>query len=166
MAWDLSFLSRSSFWTGVGSVATSLAVVRALWDYRQSRRKAEQTRREDVFNQLDDGWREWLRLVIEHPELDLGDVPLHPTPQFSASQLVQRHAMLHLLISLLEKSYLLYQSKEFEDLDDSAMFRTNRAGWFEYMEFWRNDPRLKDVEWGETLANYTPGFRDHMSRPA
>lgn len=157
-------LTTSSFWTGIGSVATSLTVIRALWDFRRSRRRAEMNRREQVFALLDDGWREWLGLVLDHPELDLGDMPLDPPPLLNPIQKVQREALLHMLVSLLEKAYLLYQSDEFSDLDADVRRRTNKEGWETYIDFWRDSERLKDVDWNRFLANYSPAFRKRMTR--
>jgi hypothetical protein len=162
MSGAMQFMLRSSFWTGAGSVATSIAVVRALWDYRKNRHRQEIIRREEVFDKLDSSWREWLHLVLDHPELDLGDKPLESPPNLTAEQKVQREVLLHFLVSILEKAHLLYGSSEFARLPPDVRMRTNKVGWESYIDFWRNDSRLHDVDWSEFLSNYSPSFRDRM----
>jgi hypothetical protein len=157
-----NIIMRAALWTSIGSIATSFTVVLALLDFRRANKKSDDLRRQEVFDKLDDSWREWLRLVIDNPNLDLGDTPLKKPPVLSEHEIVQRDAMINLLMSLLEKAFLFYERDEFENLDKNLIKRMNRAGWYGYMSFWKKDPRLSGIDWDELLRNYTVGFREHM----
>ena len=111
-----------------------------------------------AFDSASDEYADFLRLVLEHADLQLRSKPR--TEALSAEQEERRLLLFDLLIALFERAYLLV----YED-DMSRKQARLWQSWEDYMHFWcqREDFRALLVE---MLDGEDPDFSRHLLRIA
>ena len=105
-------------------VGLPLAIAVFLYEQRRERANEE----EAVYESLSDNYQDFLKVVLEHPDLKLFSVP---TPELSEEQRETRMVIFGMLISLFERAYLLL----FEPTLTPSQLR-RWASWEDYMREW------------------------------
>jgi len=95
----------------------------ALAAYRKATKKEQLDRERGTYDSLDAKYLDFLRLSIQHPELDLFERPLPAPPELSDQGCVQQLAAFAILLSIFERAYLLFK-------DETDGLRARQwAGW-------------------------------------
>ena len=118
-----------------------------LFEQREERQNEE----ESIYQNLSDEYADFLRLVLEHADLQLRSKPR--TEALSAEQEERRLLLFDLLIALFERAYLLV----YED-DMSRKQARLWQSWEDYMHFRALLPEMLDGE--------DPDFSRHLLRIA
>jgi hypothetical protein len=130
----------------------------AIGVYIYDRRREQQTDEEEIFLRLSDEYADFMRLVIDNADLHL----LSPAVkgELSEEQLVRKHALFAILVSLFERAYVLV----YED-DMSRQQARLWQSWEDYMTEWcqREDFR---AALPSLLQGEDPGFVATIGRIA
>jgi hypothetical protein len=163
-------------------VAILLGIPAALWQYHRAVRKEALDREYGTYNALDEKYLHFQQLCLDHPELDIGDLPDETPHELDASQKKQELIGFTMLFAIFERAYLMYhdQSRELQKrqwegwqayIDDFCVRHNFRAAWEEngvtfdtrFMEFMKE--RLARAESTETKTGGTAGT-GKAQRPA
>lgn len=85
-----------------------LGVPAALYVFLLEKRRERRDREYGTYHALDEKYLEFLKLAVQHPELDLypsPKLPLEDTPQ---NLRAQRLAMFEFLVSIFERAHIMY----------------------------------------------------------
>jgi hypothetical protein len=152
LSWGMSTLE---WWEMASYVVTVVGLPFAIVVFMLEQRKERQADQEEIYQRLSDEYREFLKLVIDNPDLQL----LRRTPgdaSLTAEQHERRRAIFEILISLFERAYLLVYEEPM-DPNTARLW----SSWEDYMREWcnRDDFRaaLPDLLQGED-----PDFQKHI----
>jgi hypothetical protein len=147
-------------------LATLVSVAIAVALFVQSQAKEREAREHDAartraaqvtdaFNALDDKYIDYVKLCLAHPELDVFDTPLARTRPASADEQRRESMMFAILLSVLERSYLMYQNQ------DDGFKRSQWAGWETYVKSWLGRENFVG-EWQRTKTEFDPAFVTYL----
>ena len=151
-AFDAWFWELASYVVTV--IGLPLAIVVFLSDQRRERRNEE----DEVYQLLSDAYNDFLRVVIDNPDLRLRNQAA--TPDLTAEQQERKLAIFDMLISLLERAYITAYD---DHMNEAQRRRWN--SWEDFMREWlRRDAfyyRLPQLLKGED-----PEFAAYVQRLA
>lgn len=140
-------------WELLSYIVTVFGLPLAIFSFLHEQRKERENEDEEVYQQLSDGYTDFLKLVIDNPDLKLRSQA--STPNLNEEQLERTQAMFEILISLFERAYLLVYEEKMTPKQQRRW-----ASWEDYMREWcrREDfnaqlPRLLQGE-DPDFANY------------
>lgn len=110
-------------------IITIVGLPFAIGVYIYDRRRDQQNDEEEIFLRLSDEYADFMRLVIDNADLHL----LSPAAkgELSEEQLVRKHALFAILVSLFERAYVLVYE------DDMSRQQTRLwQSWEDYMHEW------------------------------
>jgi len=147
-------------------LATLLSVLIAATLFVQGQRKeaadraqadatARETRVRDAYASLDDKYLDYVKLCLDHPDLDVFDTPIAVPPPPTPERRRRESMILSVLFSMLERAYLMYGDPR----DDFE--RAQWSAWSAYMRAWAPRPNFR-AEWSVGRAEYDPGFTAYM----
>ena len=123
--------------------------------YLLDKRRERQDREYGTYNALDDKYIDYVSLCLQHPDLDVGDVPFHrSTPLTPAEQHRETHILL-ILVSLMERSFLMYRDKSERVRDEQW------TGWESYIRDWCQRPNFVQV-YKYAREDFDDGFVRYM----
>ncbi|MEI5679728.1 MULTISPECIES: hypothetical protein [unclassified Mesorhizobium] len=124
--------------------------------YEQQKERANEE--EEIYQLLSDGYTDFLKLTLEHPDLKLQSRTA--TPNLTEDQVERMLAMFAILIALFERAYLVAYD---DDLTPRKLRRW--ASWEDFMREWcrREDFRLALPQ---LLPGEDPEFAVYISRIA
>ncbi|MDX6767391.1 MAG: hypothetical protein SFU85_11440 [Candidatus Methylacidiphilales bacterium] len=143
------------FWELASYVVTVIGLPFGIAVFMMEQRKERQGEQEEIYQRLSDEYREFLKLVLENPDLQLLRKGAKPA-ELSEEQQERRQAIFEILISLFERAYLLvYEDKM--DPNTQRLWMT----WEDYMWEWcrREDFR---TALPELLQGEDPDFCRHI----
>jgi hypothetical protein len=109
----------------------------------------------DSYSALDDKYLDYVKLCLDHPDLDVFDTPMANSPPRTAEQRRRESMILSTLLSILERAYLMYNSPK----DD---FEGNQwAAWSAYMVAWSSRANFQS-EWAESKKEFDPNFAKYI----
>ncbi len=97
----MSFLD---FWQLCANIVTVFGLPLAIYTFVLEQRKERENEDEEVYQLLSDAYIEFLKLVLEHPDLKLRTQ--QATPDLSDEQRERMQVLFEILISLFERAYL------------------------------------------------------------
>lgn len=117
--------------------------------------QAREQRVRQAYNSLDDRYIDFVKLCLDHPDLDVADVPLNRMAPPSPEQRRRESMALSVLMSILERAYLMYNnpSDSFEQAQWTA--------WDHYMRDRARQPNFRE-EWGRSRAEFDASFASYM----
>ena len=115
-------------WELLSYVVTVVGLPLAIAVFLYEQRKERANEEEAVYQLLSDNYQDFLRAVLEHPDLKLFASEL---PELSEEQRERRMVIFGMLISLFERAYLLL----FEPTLSPSQQR-RWASWEDYMREW------------------------------
>lgn len=117
------------FWELASYVVTALGLPAAILFFAWEQRKERDNEEEEQYQRLADAYNDFLKVVLEHPDLQLRtNEPLpDPTPDQRERMLV----VFDMLISLFERSYLVAYKPEMGETE-----RRRWNSWDDYMREW------------------------------
>ena len=145
-------------WEFASFVVTALGLPVAILFFAWEQRKERDNEEEEQYQLLSDAYNDFLKVVLEHPDLHLR--ANEPLPDPSPEQRERRLVIFDMLISLFERAYLVAFKPR---MGETEARRWN--SWDDYMREWchRDDffnalPLL--------LHGEDPEFRDYIRRIA
>jgi hypothetical protein len=116
-------------WEMLSYVVTVFGLPLAIYSFLHEQRKERENEDEEVYQQLSDTYTDFLKLVIENPDLKLRSQL--STPNLNEEQNERMQVMFEILISLFERAYLLV----YEEKMSQKQLRRWRS-WEDYMWEW------------------------------
>ncbi|HEY9278248.1 MAG TPA: hypothetical protein VIO87_08600 [Methylotenera sp.] len=116
-------------WEMLSYVVTVFGLPLAIYSFLHEQRKERENEDEEVYQQLSDTYTDFLKLVIENPDLKLRSQL--STPNLNEEQNERMQVMFEILISLFERAYLLV----YEEKMSQKQLRRWRS-WEDYMREW------------------------------
>ena len=131
-------------------IGLPLAIVVFVFEQRQERLNEQDA----VYESISDNYQEFLRVMLEYPELHL--FSMTRTPALSDEQQERMMVIFGMLVSLFERAYLLL----YEDGLSGAKLRRWRS-WEDYMREWCAREDFRDTL-EALLAGEDPDFCAHI----
>lgn len=152
-------LFELAFWEGASYVVTVIGLPLAIFVFLWEQRKERQGDEEELYQRLSDEYTEFMKLVLDHPDLRLlrpPDQQMVLTPEQEERQL----ALFNILCAIFERAYILVY-------DDHMNDQTRRLwlSWEDYMREWLSRPDFRDALPG-LLVGEDEQFADHLRRLA
>lgn len=122
-------LLDADFWSFASQVVTVVGLPLAIFVFVYEQRKERRNEEDAVFEQLSDNYQEFLRVVLEHPDLRLFSPDA--TPDLDESQRERMMIVFSMLISLFERAWLLLWAPRM-----SAERARRWSSWEDYMREW------------------------------
>jgi hypothetical protein len=152
------FVLDSWFWELASYVVTVIGLPLAILVFISDQRRERRNEEDEVYQLLSDAYNDFLRVVIDNPDLRLRSQAA--TPDLSAEQQERMLVIFDMLISLLERAYLTAYS---DRMNEAQRRRWN--SWEDFMREWlRRDAfyyRLPQLLKGED-----PEFAAYVQRLA
>jgi hypothetical protein len=127
----MSFLD---FWQLCANVVTVFGLPLAIYTFVLEQRKERENEDEEIYQLLSDAYIDFLKLVLEHPDLKLRTQ--NATPGLSDEQRERMQVLFEILMSLFERAYLTAYSDE--------MTPSQRRRWQSWDDFMREWCRRED----------------------
>lgn len=138
-------------------VATIFGIPFALFLYWDEKRKERRDREYGTYDALDNKYIEFLQLLLEYPHLDVYYHDGEKEKELNEEQYVQQMILFEILISLLERAYLMYRDQSNE------IKRKQFVGWAEYMRDWARKPSFLEA-WKKLSSQYDEDFVEYMNK--
>jgi hypothetical protein len=147
-------------------LATLISVLLAVTLFIQGQRKeavnrahAEAMEREsrvrDAYAALDDKYLDYVKVCLDHPDLDVFDTPMVRKAPPTVEQQRQESMVLAMLTSMLERAYLMYSSP------DDTFERNQWSAWSAYMSDWARRDNFRS-EWTKSKTEFDPNFAAYI----
>ncbi len=142
------------------SVAIAVALfVQGRQHDREARDKEAAREREqrvtESFNALDDKYIDYVKLCLQHPDLDVYDTPLPHAAPLGPERKRQEAMMFAILLSVMERSYLMYR-------DQQDAFKSDEwHAWDTYIHRWAVRQNFAD-EWKRSRTEYDSAFQKYI----
>ena len=165
----LGFIERFfSFFERAVPLATLISVGIGVFLFVQGRQRETAAREKEAilarelhvsqsFNALDANYIEYVKLCLQHADLDVFDTPLKRVGQPTLEQKRGEAMMFAILFSLLEHAYLMYHDQR----DTYKLEQWN--GWETYIHHWLARPNFVE-EWERTKGEFNSAFAGYMDR--
>ena len=146
------------FWELASYVVTALGLPVAILFFAWEQRKERDNEEEEQYQLLSDAYNDFLKVVLEHPDLQLrSNEPLeNPSPEQRERMLV----IFDMLISLFERAYLVAYKP---DMGEPEARRWN--SWDDYMREWCRREDFHNLL-PQLLRGEDPEFQDYICRIA
>ena len=120
-------------WELMSYVVTVIGLPLAIFTFWQQQRKERENEEEDTYQLLSVAYTDFLKLVMENPDLQLRS--RRAAPQLTDEQRKRRQVVFEMLVSLFERAYLLAY-------DDHMTEKQRRRwhSWDDYMSEWCRRP--------------------------
>ena len=116
-------------WELLSYVVTVIGLPMAIAVFVTEKRKERRNEEEAVYESVSDNYQEFLRIVLEHPDLHL--FSMTKTPALTEDQQERMMVIFSMLISLFERAYMLL----YEEGANSDKLRRWHS-WEDYMREW------------------------------
>lgn len=117
--------------------------------------RAREMRVVDAYNALDDRYIDYVKLCLQHPELDVFDTPLQRDRPATAAEKRSESMMFSMLLSVMERSFLMYR-------DQSDPFKKSQwAAWETYVKSWIGRGNFLE-EWKRSRTEFDRDFAAYM----
>ena len=137
-------------WELLSYVVTVIGLPLAIAVFFIQQRKERQNEEEAVYESVSDNYQDFLRIVLEHPDLHL--FSMNRTPQLTEEQAERMMVIFSMLISLFERAYMLL----YDEGTHPAKQRRWRS-WEDYMREWCAREDFRD-SLDALLAGEDPDF--------
>jgi hypothetical protein len=121
------------FWEFLSYVVTVIGLPLAIFTYWREQRKERENEDEETYQLLSDAYTEFLKLVLENPDLQLRSQ--RAAPNLMDEQRERRQVVFEMLVSLFERAYLL----AYDDVMTEKQKRRWHS-WDDYMREWCRKP--------------------------
>lgn len=117
------------FWEQASYVVTALGLPAAILFFALEQRKERDNEEEEQYQRLSDAYNDFLKVVLEHPDLQLRTN--EPLPDPSPEQRERMLVIFDMLVSLFERAYLVSYKPEMAETE-----RRRWNSWEDYMREW------------------------------
>lgn len=112
----------------ISKIMVILGFPLAYIQYLRTKRKEKRDREYGTYNALDEKYLEFQKLCLEHPYLNIFDIPDKEPKKLDDKQRKEELILLTMLISIFERAYLLYSDQ------NSAIKKKQWVGWDLYIK--------------------------------
>jgi hypothetical protein len=116
-------------WELLSYVVTVIALPLAIFTFWKEQRKERENEDEETYQLLSDAYTDFLKLVMENPDLQLRSRAA--APQLTDQQRERRQVVFEILVSLFERAYLLVFEEQMTENQ-----RRRWHSWDDYMREW------------------------------
>jgi hypothetical protein len=130
-------MTMLDLWQLMANVVTVFGLPLAIYTFILEQRKERDNEDEEVYQLLSDAYIDFLKLVLEHPDLKIRTQ--RATPNLTEEQHERMMVLFEILISLFERAYLTAYSEPM-----SPQQRRRWHSWDDFMREWcrRDDFRI------------------------
>jgi len=125
----MSFILSSDFWQVLANVVTAFGLPLAIYTFMLEQRKERENEDEEVYQLLSDAYIDFLKLVLEHPDLKIRTQAA--TLDLSDDQRERTQVIFEILISLFERAYLTAYAPNM-----TAQQKRRWHSWDDFMREW------------------------------
>src|SRR5688500_9375025 len=143
-------------WELLSYVVTVIGLPMAILVFLYEQRKERDNEEEEVYQLLADNYQDFLKVVLEYPDLQLFSA--ESTPELTREQRERMLVIFSMLISLFERAYLLL----YED-DMSGRQRRRWSSWEDYMREWCGRADFREAL-PTLLRGEDPDFARYITR--
>ncbi len=97
-------MNLTDLWQLLANIVTVFGLPLAIYTFVLEQRKERENEDEEVYQLLSDAYIDFLKLVLQHPDLKLRTQA--PTPDLTDEQRERMQVLFEILISLFERAYL------------------------------------------------------------
>ena len=151
-------MSAIEVWELLSYVVTVIGLPLAIFTFWQEKRKERENEDEETYQLLSVGYTDFLKLVMENPDLQLRS--RRAAPQFTDEQRERRQVVFEMLVSLFERAFLLAF-----DADMTEKQRRRWHSWDDYMREWCRRPDFCAML-PQLLEGEDPDFAAYIQRLA
>jgi hypothetical protein len=141
-------------WEMLSYVVTVVGLPCAIAVFIFEQRKERLNEQDAVYESVSDNYQEFLRVVLEHPDLHL--FSMRKTPALSAEQRERMIVIFGMLVSLFERAYLLLYDRRLSG-DKLRRWRS----WEDYMREWCEREDFRDAL-DSLLVGEDPDFCNYI----
>lgn len=149
-------MSLTELLNALADAATVLGIPIAIILFVNEKRRERREREYGTYHALDEKWTDFLKLCMQYPEFDLYDLPLGRKIRLSPEQRIRQFAMFEILLSLLERAFLMYRDQS------NRIKKAQWAGWNEYMHDYAERETFRRL-WQLRGKEYDEEFMKHMN---
>jgi hypothetical protein len=124
-------------WELLSYVVTVIGLPLAIFVFLFEQRKERENEEEEVYQLLSDNYQDFLKVALDNPDLGLFSDKV-ATPSLNEQQRERQRIIFDMLISLLERAYLLLHE---EDMSPKQARRWH--SWEDYMREWCHRPDFR-----------------------
>ena len=145
-------------WELLSYVVTVIGLPLAIFTFWQEQRKERENEDEETYQVLSDAYTDFLKLVMENPDLQLRSRVA--APQLSDEQRERRQVVFEILVSLFERAYLLVY--------DANMSESQKRRWHSWEDYIREWCRRADFSMmlPQLLEGEDPDFSAYITSVA
>lgn len=145
-------MTYSEIWQVLANVVTVFGLPLAIYIFIHEQRKERDNEDEEVYQLLSDAYIDFLKLVLQHPDLKIRTQ--HATPDLNEEQQERMQVLFEILISLFERAYLTAY--------DENMTPRQKRRWHSWHDFMREWCRREDFR--SALPTLLQGEDEDFSR--
>ena len=151
-------MTALELWEFLSYVVTVVGLPLAIFTYWQEQRKERENEDEETYQLLSDAYTDFLKLVMENPDLQLRSQVA--APQLTDEQRERRQVVFEILVSLFERAYLLVY--------DTHLTESQRRRWHSWEDYMREWCRRADfcAMLPQLLEGEDPDFSAYISKVA
>jgi hypothetical protein len=149
-------MSLTEILGALSDVAAILGIPIAIILFANEKRKERRDREYGTYDALDEKWAEFLKLCMLYPEFDLYDLPLGKKIKLTPEQKIRQYAMFEILLSLLERSFLMYRDQS------NRLKKVQWEGWNDYMHDYARRATFRRL-WKLRAKQYDENFMSHLN---
>ena len=149
------------YWKGVleglSYLVVLLGVPVGLVQYFRTVRKEQLDREYGTYNALDEKFLEFQNICLEHPDLDIFDVPDRAPANLTPEQVKKQTIAFTILFSIFERAFLMYH-------DQSTTLKQKQwTGWDEYIQAFCRRENFRQA-WRESGSTFDKDFEAYVHR--
>jgi hypothetical protein len=125
--------------------------------YIITKRKERRDREYLIYDAMDEKYIEFQKLCLDHPDLDVSDVPNTAPTVLNPAQQKEELVIFTILCSIFERAYLLYND------GSSTIKKEQWSGWYDYIKQYCQRNNFKQA-WQKTGKTFDTNFQDFMKK--
>lgn len=141
-------------WELLSYVVTVIGLPMVIFIFVHEQRKERRHEEEAVYESISDNYQEFLRVVLEHPDLHL--FSMTKTPELTTEQNERMQVIFSMLIALFERAYMLLF-----DEGDNIEKKRRWHSWEDFMREWCSREDFRD-ELDTLLVGEDEGFCNYI----
>src|SRR5437588_900857 len=103
--------SLVNFFTIITDLAIIMGIPIGLYQLTRTARKEQREREEQVYNALDEKYIDFVELCLQHPYLDVFDIPDNESAVLTTQQKKEELIVFTVLVSIMERAYIMYHDQ-------------------------------------------------------
>ena len=151
-------MSGLEVWELLSYIVTVVGLPLAIFTFWKEQRKERENEEEETYQLLSVAYTDFLKLVMENPDLQLRS--RRAAPSLKDEQQERRQVVFEMLVSLFERAYLLVFEEEMSEKQ-----RRRWHSWDDYMREWCRRPDFCAML-PQLLEGEDPDFAAYITRIA